>query len=78
MTKKTSTLQEIIEAIDTLDLAEQEMLMEIFSKSLKEYRRQELLKAFETARQTYDQDEVTSVSAAELLAELRSSKTLTT
>ncbi|WP_353932578.1 hypothetical protein WJM97_08315 [Okeanomitos corallinicola TIOX110] len=78
MIKKTSTLQEIIEAIDALELAEQEMLMEIFSKSLKEYRRKELLKAFETARQTYDQGEVTFVSAAELLAELSNSKTLTT
>ncbi|TAE58959.1 MAG: hypothetical protein EAZ76_08910 [Nostocales cyanobacterium] len=74
MIKKTLTVQELAEAIDALELEEQEMLMEMFNKRLKEYRRKELLKAFENARQTYAKGEVTVVSVAELLAELRNSK----
>jgi 5'-deoxynucleotidase YfbR-like HD superfamily hydrolase len=78
MIKKTTTVQDIIDAIETLDLTDKEILMEVFSKHLKEHRRKELFKAFEQARQAYDQGEVSVVKVADLLAELLNSKTSTT
>ncbi|NET00327.1 MAG: hypothetical protein F6K61_07035 [Sphaerospermopsis sp. SIO1G1] len=74
MTQKKLTLQELVEAIEELELEEQEILMEIFSKRLKEYRRKELIKAFEAARQNYANAEVEIISVADLLAELRNNK----
>jgi hypothetical protein len=76
MIKKNSTLQEIINAIETLDLEEQEILMEVFSKRLKEHRRKSLFTAFEEARQVYAKSEVSVVKVADLLAELRNSQAM--
>jgi hypothetical protein len=70
MIDKTSTFQKAIEAVEALELEEQEMLVDIISKRLKQQRRDELLKEIAQAERDYEQGNVQRGSVADLMAEL--------
>lgn len=72
MLEKTSTFQQVIEAVESLEPEDQAILVDIIQKRLKQQRRDELLKVVAEAREAYAKGDVRSGTVADLMAELDS------
>lgn len=70
MTEKISTLQQAIDVVETLDLEEQAILVDIISKRLSQQRRNDLLREVTQARDDYQKGNIKRASVADLMAEL--------
>lgn len=70
MAEKTSIFQKAIETVEALSPDEQEVLIDIIQKRLRQQRRDELLKAVAEAENSYVQGNVYRGSVFDLLAEL--------
>lgn len=69
---KISQFQQALEAVEALSLEDQSMLLDILHKSLRQQRRNELLKEVAEVRQDYAQGNVKFGSIADFMAELDS------
>ncbi|MFW6358025.1 MAG: hypothetical protein ACOC0N_02235 [Chroococcales cyanobacterium] len=65
-----SSFQEIIEATEALSVAEQEMLLDILQKRLREQKRENLAKEIKEIRQDYDKGNVKFGSVDDFLLDL--------
>lgn len=70
MAEKTSIFQKAIETVEALSPDEQEVLIDIIQKRLRQQRRDELLKAVAEAENNYVQCNIRRGSVSDLLAEL--------
>ena len=70
MTKKISTLQQALNVVESLDLEEQAILVNIISKRLSQQRRNEMLQEVVQARSDYQQGNIKQGTIADLMAEL--------
>lgn len=61
------SFQDLIEAIETLTLEDQELLIEIVRKRLSQQRRAELVKEVAEARNAYERGEIQRGTAADLM-----------
>lgn len=69
-TQKTSKLQQAIEIIETLSSQDQEILINLLQKRLKQQRREELVQAVTEAREELAKGNIRSGTIEDLLAEL--------
>ncbi len=67
---KTSDFQNEIEVVEALPLEDQEILIDILAKRLRQQRRDDLLKSIAEAEQDYADGNVRRGSVADLMAEL--------
>jgi hypothetical protein len=67
---QTPKFQSAIEVVEALSFEEQELLIDIIDKRLKQQRRSELLQEVSEAEQDYVQGNVRRGSVADLIAEL--------
>ena len=69
-TAKTSDFQNAIEVVEALPLEDQEVLIDILAKRIKQQKRDDLLKAIVEVEKDYADGNVRRGSVADLMAEL--------
>lgn len=70
-TEKTSTFQQLIEAIEQLPIEDREILVDIVQKRLKQERREQLFQEIAEAERDYVKGNVRRGSVSDLLQELQ-------
>jgi hypothetical protein len=71
-TKKTSSFQSAIEAVETLPPEEQAMILEIIERRLARQRREDLVQRVAEARADYQRGLIRRGTAEEILADIDS------
>ena len=69
-TKGTTVFQEVLDAVDTLPVQQQEDILHIMQKRMVERKRGELATAVREARAEYDRGEVQRGTVADLMKDL--------
>ena len=69
---KAPLFEEVLEAIETLSLEDQEILREILHRRIVERRREELVQDVQRARQEFQAGQCRPVTPEELLNEIES------
>ena len=69
-TRGTTVFQEVLDAVDTLPVQQQEDILQIMQKRMVEKKRGELAAAVREARAEYDRGEVQKGTVAELMKDL--------
>ncbi|MCY7323571.1 MAG: hypothetical protein LH660_17645 [Phormidesmis sp. CAN_BIN36] len=69
-TAKTSDFQNAIEVVEALPLEDQEVLIDILAKRIRQQHRDDVLKSIAEAEQDYADGNVRRGSIADLMAEL--------
>ena len=70
LTTKSSQFQQVIETVESLSIDDQEILLELLEKRLREQKRSQLFQEIVEVRQEYEEGKVKFGSVDDFLAEL--------